>query len=111
MSVEDVNKIDAISIDPNGNIVLSISDHLEWDNNNQHLLILQKKINCYLGAIETGEINEVYPDAKGKKVTIAIFATCFLNHMGELFLERVKQTLENAGYGYRFEILIDKSAF
>ncbi len=52
MSVEDYNKIDIISIDNDGNAVLTISDYLEWDPGNEHLLILQTKINMYLGAIE-----------------------------------------------------------
>ena len=47
MSVENKNIIDIISIDPNENVVFSISDHLEWDLENKHLLILQDKINYY----------------------------------------------------------------
>lgn len=39
MSVEDKNKIDAISTNKEDVFVLNISDHLEWDNN-EHLLIL-----------------------------------------------------------------------
>ena len=44
MSVEILNVIDFVSSDKNGNVVLTISDHLEWDEENNHLLLLQDKI-------------------------------------------------------------------
>jgi hypothetical protein len=37
MSVSDSNVIDIISTDPNGNIFLTISDHLEWDEELEHI--------------------------------------------------------------------------
>ena len=55
MSVENSQVIDAISINPQDVVVLTISDHLEWDEENEHLLLLQNKINAYLGVIESGE--------------------------------------------------------
>lgn len=39
MSIEDQDSIDAIGIDNEGVVVLTISDHLEWDD--KHLLLLQ----------------------------------------------------------------------
>jgi hypothetical protein len=39
MSVENTKVIDVVSIDLDGNAILSISDHLEWDDKNEHLLI------------------------------------------------------------------------
>lgn len=44
MSIENLNVIDVVSIDKNENVVLTISDHLEWDEENNHLLLLQDKI-------------------------------------------------------------------
>ena len=60
MSVSDKGVIDIVSINLNGNVVLTISDHLPWDMKMEHIFILQEKINSYLGAIETGELNEKY---------------------------------------------------
>ena len=62
MSVENKGIIDIASIDENGNVVLTISDHLEWDTENEHLLILQDKINSYLGVIESGALYAKYPN-------------------------------------------------
>ena len=66
MSVENFKVIDVASIDLNGNAVLTISDHLEWDEQNEHLLTLQNKINAYLGAIENGGL---YKEPKCQRQT------------------------------------------
>src|SRR5437867_5010001 len=74
MSVENLNVIDFVSIDKNENVVLTISDHLEWDINNEHLLILQNKINNYLASIENGSFYENYPKRKDRNIVISIAA-------------------------------------
>ena len=67
MAVDNPNVIDAIGTDQTtGEVVLTISDHLEWDDRNEHLLILQEKINRYIGFIETGELREKYPGAEAR---------------------------------------------
>jgi hypothetical protein len=104
MSVEDKDFIDIISIDKEENAVLTISDHLEWDEANEHLLILQAKINSYLGAIESGELYLKYPNAKGKNICIRVVALYEPNVDGFKFLESVKEVLIDAGYGFTFLI-------
>jgi hypothetical protein len=104
MSVEDKNIIDFISIDDDGKVVLTISDHLEWDMENEHLLILQTKINMYLGAIENGELYSKYPKAKDRNICIRIIAINEPNIDGFKFLERAKEVLTGAGYQFKFEI-------
>jgi hypothetical protein len=103
MSVEQTNVIDFISKDQDGNVVLTISDHLEWDDQNEHLLVLQKKINAYLAFIESGEIDEQYPDAKTRKRVIKVVALYHPNEMGEKFLSQVKEIIEGAGFSFKFE--------
>ena len=104
MSVENLNVIDIVSIDKDGNAVLTISDHLEWDLNNEHLLILQKKINIYLGSLENGSLYESYPQAKGRDIAINIIAKYPPNKDGEIFIERAKETIESAKYKFSFSI-------
>ena len=103
MSIENKNVIDVVSVDKEENVILTISDHLEWDLNNEHLLILQDKINAYLGAIKNGELYKNYPKAKGKKIIIRIIALHYLKGDAKVFLDRVKATLKNTGYGFEFE--------
>ena len=63
MSIEGQGSVDAIGIDQEGIVVLTISAHLEWDDG--HLFLLQEKINTYLAFLESGEVFETYPDSKG----------------------------------------------
>lgn len=105
MSVENVTVIDFASVDKNGNAVLTISDHLKWDDDNEHLLILQNKINAYLSAIEAGNFYEDYPDAKGKNIIINVVAKYKPNKNAEYFLERTKEVLQSAGYSFKFSVM------
>ncbi len=73
MSVEQIDKVDFISTSKEGIIKLTISDHLEWDAKNEHLLILQNKINAYLNFIESGQILEEYPSSANKKLRLKLF--------------------------------------
>lgn len=103
MSVDQTQVIDVVSRDPQGTIVLSISDHLDWNDTQQHLLILQEKINTYLSFLDSGEIYEKYPDAKGHPIQIDIRFHYQLSMEGRAFLAKVKPIVENSGYNFRFE--------
>ena len=102
MSIERKDVIDIVSIDPKGNAVLTITDHLPWDAENEHLLLLQDKINSYLGAIEDGQLYDIYPNAKSRNIVIRIVSLDCPDKDGLLFLERVKEILTSAGYGFEF---------
>ncbi|MBC6110685.1 DUF6572 domain-containing protein [Pedobacter fastidiosus] len=68
MSVIQVDKIDFIGIDgKTKKVALTISDHLDWDDEYYHLSVLQEKINAYLRFIESGEIYDVYPDSVDRR--------------------------------------------
>ena len=103
MSIEDPNIIDFISLDPNGNVFLTISDHLTWDDGNEHLLLLQNKINSYLSSIESGDLYEKYPKARGRKIIINISIKYLPSEEGYVFLKKVKTMLEAAGYDFRYQ--------
>ena len=74
MSVIDYDQFDFISIHKDGYAVLTISDHLEWDKDGEHLYALQSKINNYLDAIERRELVAQYPDAEGRSILIQIIS-------------------------------------
>lgn len=108
MSVENSQIIDAISVNPQGVVVLTISDHLEWDDQNEHLLTLQNKINTYLEVIESGEIYESYPDAQDKTFQISIAFKFSPNEAAIDFLEKVKEVLLQSGYELNYYQLSDE---
>lgn len=62
MSIENEYKVDGIGVSRDGDkIILLISDHLTWENEYSHLILLQKKINAYLTFWENKQYEEIYP--------------------------------------------------
>lgn len=109
MSIENINVIDFVSIDKEGNAVLTVVDDLQWDKGNTHLLKLQDKLNAYLNAIKNGSLYKNYPHAKGRKIIINVGLKYFPNEDGEVFLRRTKEALETADYGFTYFNLISRS--
>jgi hypothetical protein len=103
MSPEQTNVVDAVGVEGGHAVVLTIIDALEWDEKNEHLLLLQNKLNAYLRFIESGEILKSYPESRDKKIIISIVALHPPNEDGSIFLQRTRQTIEGAGYGFRFQ--------
>jgi hypothetical protein len=110
MSLEKANTIDVIGVNRGtGEVILTISDHLEWELGANHLSLLQKKINTYIRFIESGEITRSYPRAKNKKPVIKVHAKYEPDDEGLTFLAKVKRMVEAAGFGFEFERLYTNS--
>ncbi|BAV74505.1 hypothetical protein PCAU_2296 [Pseudomonas chlororaphis subsp. aurantiaca] len=107
MSITNPQVIDIWLIstwEPN-NVVLIISDHLEWGDKTQqgeHLQLLQDKINTYVAFIESREIYTEIPGALGKSPIIRINGLYELPEQGERFTDRAAKVLKEAGIGLEF---------
>jgi len=114
MSILDTKVVDIIAVpdwEPE-NVVLLITDHLEWGDKAQqgeHLLLLQEKINTYIAFIESGEILESYPPSKGKSPIIRIYGLYELPEQGEFFIDRAAETLKEVGIGLEFVLQEDEA--
>jgi hypothetical protein len=68
VSIDNKDVSDAIGVETaSGKVVLSISDHFDWSEEDAHLLALQNKINTYLRFIEGGELLTTYPQSAGRQ--------------------------------------------
>lgn len=106
MTIEHSNKVDFISRNrQQGYVALTISDHLEWDEDNRKLLILQAKINGYLSFIRSGQLFETYPDAHGCDIHIKLRSIFRPNQQGLIFFERLTPIIEEAGFNFSWEVL------
>lgn len=98
-TVEDVQKVDAISVDKETNdVILNIFDHVDWSDEKSHIALLQDKITNYLKFIESKEIETVYPEAKGKKIKIFILAKYTLTGNAIKFIATITKTVTDAGF-------------
>ena len=98
MAVDNPAVIDIVGIDArSGEVVLTISDHLEWDEPNEHVLVLQEKLNRYLAFVESGELSVRYAGAHGRRVRIDVCCQHAPSPLGEQFLRAATSIVEQAG--------------
>jgi hypothetical protein len=107
MSVDQTDTIDFATIDKaSGELWLTISDHLPWDENEgNHLVLLQGKLNAYLRFIESGEVFKKVPDAKGRSIVINLVGKFPLSQKANVFFERVRAAIEAAGFRLQFSLM------
>jgi hypothetical protein len=107
MSVMDEKIIDFAGIDKNeNNLILSIADHLEWgvEADDVHLLMLQNKINDYLRFIESGEVNEQFKPEDYDKIIIRVITKYPFGSDCIKFLNMSKPVINDAGFGFEWEV-------
>jgi hypothetical protein len=106
MSVEDIDKIDfLIREKKTGDVVLAISDHLDWsESEGEHLIVLQKKLNTYLEFIESGQIYAQVPQATGRKIAIQVMGKFPLSDEARKFYSVAGKAIEDLGFSLRFEL-------
>jgi nucleotide-binding universal stress UspA family protein len=108
MSVEQTDVVDIMSVDEKtGEVVLTVTDHLEWKNSVEHQTILQKKFNAYLAFVESGEILRQYPKAEGRPVAFNVVFKYKPDSEGEQFLSRARAVIESAGFKLKSEIFAE----
>ena len=100
MSIEQVETVDFVSIDEkSGEALLTISDHLAWDENEgTHLELFQDKLNAYVRFIESGELLRKFPQVEGKFVVIDLVSKFDLSDRAELLIRRASEAIRNAGF-------------
>jgi len=106
MSVEQTDTIDFASIDKaSSDLWLTISDHLPWDENEgNHLILLQDKLNAYLRFVESGEVLEKVPGAEGRRIVINLVGKFPLRQKAASFLEKAHAAVEEAGFRLQFSL-------
>ena len=110
MSIEQTNLIDIISTNERvGEVVLTVSDHLDWSETLVHLILLQEKLNRYLAFVESGEILEKYPNAKDRTVVFRVVFKFAPDAVALDFLVRAADVIRSAGFSWRQEVFPDPS--
>lgn len=95
MSIIEVDKIDAMGISKDGNgLILMLADHLEWDDEAIHLLMLQDKINAYLGYIESNQFQDIYQNAKFEYYVIEVHFKFKITNNCIKFIDVINKQME-----------------
>lgn len=105
MSIDQPAVIDFLWKDEQNNrAVVTISDHLDWEEEGEHLLLLQDKLNHYLEFIESGQLAENKPELKGLPVLIHVAAQYPLSEQAARFYELVKGQVSQMGISLEFDL-------
>ena len=105
MSVVDSNKIDAMGKSKEKKeLSLLIADHLEWENEYEHLVILQDKINSYLAFIESKQYESTYPKDNFESFVIEIHFQHGMTDNCLKFLETVASQAEELNVTIKVEM-------
>jgi len=87
-----------------GQVVLTISDHLECSDSTAHQMLLQSKLNRYLALVESGEILESYPASKDAPVAFEVVFQFPPDEAGRAFLAKARVLIESAGFTLRHKV-------
>ena len=64
MSIIDNRTMDGAALTDDKGILLLLTDHLDWSDEYQHLMMLQDKINAYITFLEEKQYEEIYKEAE-----------------------------------------------
>lgn len=105
MSVVDNRTVDGIALTENKTeIILLITDHLDWEDEYEHLTLLQEKINAYVSFIEEKQYVKIYPCESIAYSLIEIHFLHNLTYNAEKFIHTVNNQLKEFGIGIRYYI-------
>ena len=99
MTIEQTDVIDFVAFDKEGgDVSLVIADHLVWDENEgEHLLLLQDKLNAYLQFVESGQLYSEYPKLKGRNVVIELSNKYPLSEQAKSFFKLASAKVSEVG--------------
>lgn len=101
-SLDNPKIVDAIGTEKiTGDIILTITDSWDWNDEQKHLIALQDKLNSYFDFIESGQIFEEYPNAKGRRIIVDVVTRFPLPEIGLQFLEKANAACADLGVKVR----------
>jgi hypothetical protein len=106
MSVDQTDKVDFVWKDEEGGrVMLTITDHLAWKkkDEDEHLALLQDKLNTYLYFFESGQLWKTKPEYKGLPVVSHVRAKYRLSKEAEKFYKAAEKGVAEAGASLEFD--------
>ena len=98
MTLENATSVDAIGIESTTDFaVLTLGDSWDWTNEQAHLNALQDKLNAYFQFIESGQVWESYPAARGRKLVIDVVTRFPLSAAGQNLLNAASDIASDLG--------------
>jgi hypothetical protein len=94
VTIEQADKVDSIGVDKQTHeLVLTISDHLSWENEAAHLAALESKIGAYLDFLSTRQHLDSVSEAGELPVRINLFHKYEPSSFGLKTLQAIERQL------------------
>lgn len=105
MTIEQTGVIDIVVPQSKaGEAILYITDHLSWDDNvEEHMYLLQEKLNTCFAFAKTGELGRKFPKSIGRPVVVCIVGKYNLSDRASDYFERMRKIVASHGYELRFQ--------
>ncbi len=95
MSVIEKSVVDGIGLADKGIMKMLITDHLDWMDEYNHLLILQEKINAYIGFCESEQYKDVYAEEEIEHVVFEVHFLYTPTQNAYKFLQQIPSQINN----------------
>lgn len=112
MSIRKTKVVDWLGIEEGtGDILLTVVDDESWENEQEHLALLQEKLNTYLAFIESGEVYERLVSDVGRTVAritpikVSILAKHPVSSHAREFLQHAQSAFMSAGFALTHKVL------
>ncbi|MEO6776813.1 MAG: DUF6572 domain-containing protein [Kofleriaceae bacterium] len=112
MTVAQLQVVDWFGIEKDkGSIGLTVIDDLDWNDEQNHVLLLQEKLNTYLAFIESGDVftrlkSEFGVEVKsGTKINLSILAKFDIPSQGVEFLRHASHIFGSLGVSLTHRIV------
>lgn len=94
LNVESTYTIDGLAFNQEtSSLILLLADGMDWIDINRHLLLLEDKLNAYIGYIDSRQYEEKYPNVERIEVRVSfLFKEPEICHK---LLDRVERILAN----------------
>lgn len=106
MSIDKAGVIDHVAFsEKEQKAVLIISDHLDWEDENEHIRLFEQKISSYLTFIRSGQILESLPEAENLPIRIELVQQYKPTDNAVHLLNSAKQQLAEMGLEFTYHPL------
>lgn len=103
LNIEKTDIIDGLAYDKESfTLILLLADGMDWLDENRHLLLLQEKLNTYIGYIDTKQYAEKYPEVR--KIELRVSFLFKEPDMCRYLLERAEMVLADIFGDVEFKI-------
>jgi hypothetical protein len=106
MTIEDTEVVDVAGTDKvTGEIVLTISDHLSWEDEGTHFRLIEKKMSRYLEFVRSGQVFESFPQARQTPIRIDLICKHPPSDSAARFLSAARMQLKTLGIVFSHRML------